>query len=235
MEDLMLRRNPTQKHPLLGLTVLVVEDSKFASDAMRLMCLRSGARIRRADCLCSARKHLKVYRPSVVLIDLGLPDGSGLELIKDLNTARPRVNVLLGMSGDDTLQAAATNAGADGFLAKPLINLSYFQATILSHLGSTAQVTGLHEAGSQTIQPDQIAYQDDISHAVTLLETPEDDTSLEYATQFLRSIATSAGDMKLEKAAKNLSRATSQGYVPKSVVREVLGMLQRRMDRQAAF
>ena len=42
---------PTANRPLLGLTVLVIEDSKFACEAMRLLCLRSGERIRRADSL----------------------------------------------------------------------------------------------------------------------------------------------------------------------------------------
>src|SRR6056297_838214 len=89
---------PTARRPLLGLTILVVEDSLFACETIRLMCLRSGARVRRADCLRSARRHLKVYRPSVVIVDMGLPDGSGVELITELNTCSARVSGILGLS-----------------------------------------------------------------------------------------------------------------------------------------
>ena len=58
LENFMIAQSPTAERPLLGLTILVVEDSRFASEAMRLLCLASGARIRRADSLRSARRHL---------------------------------------------------------------------------------------------------------------------------------------------------------------------------------
>ena len=127
-------RKPTAARPLLGLTILVVEDSRYASEAMRLLCLRSGARIRRADSLRAARRHLQIYRPSAVIVDLGLPDGSGLDLIAELDTAAPRVGVLLASSADDTAKTAALDAGADGFLAKPIHTLSVFQDAVLSRL-----------------------------------------------------------------------------------------------------
>ena len=101
--------------PLTGLTVLVVEDSRFASEAVRLLCLRSGARIRRADCLRSAERHLRTYRPAVVIVDLGLPDGDGAGLIRQIASAEPRVPVVLGLSGDPDGRNAAMSAGADGF------------------------------------------------------------------------------------------------------------------------
>ena len=108
---------------MTGLTVLVVEDSRFASEAMRLLCLRSGARIRRADCLRSAHRHLQTYRPAVVIVDLGLPDGSGADLIAELVAQPGRSTVVLGTSGDAAGEAVARAAGADGFLAKPVESL----------------------------------------------------------------------------------------------------------------
>ena len=109
------------------LTVLVVEDSKYACEEIRLLSLRSGARIRRADCLRSARRHLQVYRPSAVIIDLGLPDSNGTELIEEVHTTSPRVGVLLATSGDSFGGSVALAADADGFFAKPLTSLTVFQ------------------------------------------------------------------------------------------------------------
>lgn len=101
-------------------TVLLVEDSRFAAEAVRLICRRAGLRLRRADSLATARRHLNVYRPDIALIDLGLPDGCGLDLIDELNRAKPRISRIVAITGDAVLEQAARRAGADEFLEKPL-------------------------------------------------------------------------------------------------------------------
>ncbi|SHG54404.1 response regulator [Cognatishimia maritima] len=198
---------PTADRPLMGMTVLVVEDSRYASDALRLMCLKSGARIRRADCLASAHRHLRVYRPSVAIIDLGLPDGSGLALIRELNAASPRVEALLAMSGDAHLGPAARAAGADRFLAKPLMSLAAFQQAVLGVLPRDKQPDVLRALPVSKIVPDHIAFLDDLSHAADLLIGTPDRATLSYVAQFLSGVARSAGDTALIRSTDHLLSA----------------------------
>lgn len=106
--------------PALAQTMLLVEDSRIAAEAVRLICRRLGVRLRRADCLELAQAHLRVYRPDLVLVDPGLPDGSGLSLIAALDRARWRPARIVGFSGDPAMDAPCRNAGADAFIAKPL-------------------------------------------------------------------------------------------------------------------
>ena len=125
---------PSPDRPLKGLTLLVVEDSRLASETVRLLSLRSGARIRRADCLRSAARHLRNYRPAAVIVDLGLPDGNGTDLIAQIAGTAPDGPAVLGMSGDPDARGAAMAAGAGAFLAKPVQNLALFQHAILQAL-----------------------------------------------------------------------------------------------------
>ena len=159
------------------------------------MCLRSGARIRRADCLRSARRHLQVYRPSVVIIDLGLPDGNGTELIEEINAASPRVGIVLATSGDSFGEAVALAAGADGFFAKPLVSLSVFQEKILSLMPKDYAGTDIvRTVSNENVEPDLIAFQDDMAHAAEVLQKDTAAQQVEYLTLFLRGVASSASD-----------------------------------------
>ncbi|MEZ5716206.1 MAG: response regulator [Paracoccaceae bacterium] len=235
LEPLATLRHPTAARPLLGLTVLVVEDSRFACEAVRLMCLRSGARIRRADCLASARRHLQVYRPSVAIIDLGLPDGSGAELIAEMAAMVPRIGVILGMSGDDGTESLAMAAGADGFLDKPLQNLSAFQETILRHLPADRQPIGPRMISNDVITPDPVAYCDDLAHVADILGEDQDGAVLDYLAQFVSGLARSASDAPLEQAAAALAHSRARAGASRSDVARLAGLVQDRLSDRIAI
>ena len=228
-DSFAFKPRPTAQRPLLGITVLVVEDSRFASEALRLLCLRSGARIRRADSIAAAERHLTVYRPSVAIVDIGLPDGSGLDLIERLDLARPRVTALLGTSGnhpDDAARAVA-EAGGDGFLPKPMESLASFQATILSHLPKDMHPTRPRKIDSTQVLPDALAYREDLSHAATLLGSEKPPVG--YLRPFLIGVARVAHDDALEARVQNLAEDLSGRDV-----QELQAMLSDRIARVAA-
>jgi CheY-like chemotaxis protein len=228
-------RSPTRTRPLLGMTILLVEDSRYACEAMRLMCLHSGARLRRADCLRSARRHLQVYRPSVAIIDLGLPDGSGLELIEELDRARPRITALIGISGDDHSEPAARQAGADGFIHKPLQSIGMFQQAILENLPEDLRPNGPRILSDEAVNPDPVAYRDDMTHVASLLEGHTDGPVLDYIAQFLEGVARSAEDLQLVKAAGDLAKSRAKGGDSSAPISRIAGMVEERVNKQIAI
>lgn len=223
-------RPATAERPLLGVTLLLVEDSRFASEAMRLLCLRSGARIRRADCLRSAYRHLATYRPGVVVVDMGLPDGSGAELIREIKAGAHPAPAVLGLSGDPGMEQAALQAGADAFLPKPLESLAMFQQAVLSVLPDTLRPRGLHVVSDETVSPDPLALRDDLTHMAEVLAAAPDGQVLEYALQFLSSVARSSHDDDLELAAEAVAGNTSS-----AALSHLTGMVHERLAAAAGF
>ncbi len=215
-----MRPQPTAERPLLGLTILVVEDSRYASEAVRLMSLRSGARLRRADCLASAERHLNVYSPTVAIVDLGLPDGSGLDLITAMGETRPRVQVILGTSGAEreTSERQVLDAGADGFIAKPVQTIAAYQAAILAHLPVSLCPVGPREAPIVSVDPDPLALREDLSHAMDLLAL--DSPPVCYLRRFLIGLARSIKDTALEAHAQALT--DTPGAPDRAVLRAFL-------------
>ncbi|MFK7875835.1 MAG: response regulator [Paracoccaceae bacterium] len=228
-------RQPTAARPLLGLTVLVVEDSRYASEALRLLCLRSGARIRRADGLRSASRHLQVYRPAVAIIDIGLRDGSGADLISEMAAAPVRTSVILGMSGDPDGEDSALKAGADGFLHKPVHSLADFQEVILRHLPPDRQPSGPRAMNDEFVNPDPIAYQDDLAHMADIINTADDENTMDYVAQFLGGVARSAKDDSLLQAVDALAQRRAEGRSTGSERARLAGLVQSRLEQKIAM
>jgi len=196
---------------------------------MRLLCLRSGARIRRADSLAHAERHLQVYRPCVLIVDVGLPDGSGLGLIERMANATPRVDVILGTSGDDNMHDAVLAAGADDFLPKPIASIAAFQDVILSQMPRDRHPPGPRLISNEVIAPDKIAFHDDLSHIAQVLDGDHDPTAIDYATQFLGGVARSAEDAELSGAVDALAAQRANGQPLQSQIAQLAALVQTRL------
>jgi len=72
-----------------------------------------------AGSLAAARSCIATQKPDVALIDIGLPDGSGIDLIGELNRDHPQImSIVTSVFDDDTHLFAALGAGASGYLFK---------------------------------------------------------------------------------------------------------------------
>ncbi|MEM9970892.1 MAG: response regulator [Pseudomonadota bacterium] len=231
LEDFLMKQSPTAERPLLGQTIMIVEDSRYASDALRIICQKCGARIRRADTLASAERHLRMYRPGIALIDVGLPDGSGLELVRHLATGEPRIGVIMVMSGDDAFAPeAALEAGANGFIAKPIQSIQTFTKLILSELPADARPIELRPVGEDSVTPDTMGLRDDLALAAELLQPGPDAQTLDYVTNFLIGVSRSADDTPLQCAVRDVETARGAGGAAAAEVADLKDLIDARLS-----
>lgn len=100
--------------------MLVVDDSPELLDLVRRALERDGHRVRTAATVAGAHAELRVATPDVLVLDVELPDGSGVELCRALRGADVRAPILiLTAHGEVPQRVAGLDAGADDFLAKP--------------------------------------------------------------------------------------------------------------------
>jgi two-component system, OmpR family, KDP operon response regulator KdpE len=227
--DFLMAQPPTADKPLLGVMMLVVEDSRYACEALRLLGQRSGARIRRAESLASAGRHLAAYRPRIVLIDLGLPDGSGLTLVKTLSEAEPRINAIVAISGDDSLADQAIEAGADLFLAKPIASLAAFQTAMLGLLDDRHRPSHPVQPAIDGISPDPIALRDDLGLIADLLRSDPDARTRAYAASFLFGLGKCADDPDLIAAGHAVSDLDGPAQAVRAEATRLAGVVESCM------
>jgi DNA-binding NarL/FixJ family response regulator len=101
--------------------IAIVEDEPATRSALvdRLGAVAHFELLFEADCLRSARAHLRTSVPDVLIVDLGLPDGSGLDLIAELSECHPgTATLVLTVFGDEQKLIRAFERGARGYLLK---------------------------------------------------------------------------------------------------------------------
>ena len=102
-----------------GATVLVVEDDVETRNALARELRGRGYKVEEAEDGKSALRRWDAHRPDVVLLDLGLPDVDGIEVIKRIRKEAQTPIVILSGRYDEREKVAALDRGADDYVTKP--------------------------------------------------------------------------------------------------------------------
>ena len=103
----------------MGAHVLVVDDEPGIERAVRTILDRNGFQVEVAE---SGEQALESYmrrRPDIILLDLGLPDMDGLDVLKEIRKLGNTPVVVLSVRGRERDKVAALDFGADDYLTKP--------------------------------------------------------------------------------------------------------------------
>ncbi|MGD9979294.1 MAG: response regulator [Hyphomonadaceae bacterium] len=99
--------------------VLVVEDDLSLRRSLVATLKTAGYKAVEADDLTGASRAMAHYRPALVLLDLGLPDGDGLGFITELRASALTPIVVITARDAESMKVAALDAGADDYVTKP--------------------------------------------------------------------------------------------------------------------
>ena len=100
-------------------TVLVIEDEQYISKVLETLLSADGYRVITAQSGAAARAHVFSYMPDVVLLDLGLPDVDGIQLLRELRERIDIPVIVVSARNMEKDKVAALDNGADDYITKP--------------------------------------------------------------------------------------------------------------------
>lgn len=100
-------------------TILIIEDDKYISHFIDLSLSKEGYRVVIAETGDEGMFLFSSYHPSIVLLDLGLPDRDGVDILRELRTFTDVPILVVSARGQETEKIAALDLGANDYVTKP--------------------------------------------------------------------------------------------------------------------
>ena len=122
-------------------TVLVVDDEPPIRRLLRTSLAASGYRIVEAEDAAGAMRSLAAEKPGLVILDLGLPDDNGVELISEMRKTSSVPIVVLSARHDERSKVEALDRGADDYVSKPF-SMAELMARLRAALRHAFQAQG---------------------------------------------------------------------------------------------
>ena len=122
-------------------TILVVDDEPPIRRLLRTSLAASGYRIVEAEDAAGAMRSLAAEKPGLVILDLGLPDDNGVELISEMRKTSTVPIVVLSARHDERSKVEALDRGADDYVSKPF-SMAELMARLRAALRHAFQAQG---------------------------------------------------------------------------------------------
>ena len=207
-------------------TILVVDDEPQIRRAVRNALDGGDTRVIEAATAREALDGVAAERPDLVVLDLGLPDGSGTQVCHDLRTWSDVPILVLSARHADEEKAALLDAGADDYLTKPFSTLE-LQARVRALMRRNSRTSG---AQGQTITSGSLV----IDLAARMVRSAGAEvhlTPIEW--DLLRVLATDAGrTLTHQQLFKKVWSGRSHGDAQK-YLRVHIANLRRKIERDA--
>ena len=113
------RSGASERGARMSSRVLVVDDEPQILRALKTSLRGAGYEVETAETVEQALSLLAANPPDAVVLDLVLPDGSGVEICRELRTWSTAPVIVLSVVGDEAEKVAALDAGADDYVTKP--------------------------------------------------------------------------------------------------------------------
>jgi two-component system KDP operon response regulator KdpE len=216
--------NGAPAQPRGGARVLVIEDEAQLRYALRRNLEQAGYAVREADDGATALRELAAFKPDVVLLDLLLPDMSGVDVCRDIRRDHETPIIVLSALGDEKTKVAALDQGADDYLTKPFgIDELLARVRVALRHGSSLRVgQAVIEAGDLRIDLE--------ARAVSLGGQEVNLTPTEYS--LLKYLATNAG--KVLTHPMILRAVWGAGYADTAVLRTCVNQLRAKLGDDPA-
>lgn len=126
--------------------ILVVDDDLAIREMVALALEKSGYRVERAGGYAAGRASMRERRPDLIVSDIYMPGGSGLDLLKEVQElSDPPPLILMTAKGTIETAASALKDGVFDYLAKPFdldVMLERVRAALVSHAHSAPSEAG---------------------------------------------------------------------------------------------
>jgi two-component system, OmpR family, KDP operon response regulator KdpE len=157
-----------------GARLLIVEDDEATRRAVAANLAAHGYRVSEAGTVAAALRAWTAGRPDLVLLDLGLPDREGLQVVRRIRREGTTPVLVISARGEESDRVTALDEGADDYLTKPF-GLAELRARVGALLrragGPAADRTGLVRVGAVSLD---IGRREARVHDVALDLTPRE-------------------------------------------------------------